>query len=49
MNINKHRSPWMTKCVLKSIKKKNKLYKKYLSDSSKINENVGYTKNIKTN
>ena len=30
----------MTKCVLKSIKKKNKLYKKYLSDSSKINENV---------
>jgi hypothetical protein len=40
MNINKHRSPWMTKCVLKSIKKKNKLYKKYLSDSSKINENV---------
>ena len=40
MNINKHRSPWMTKCVLKSIKKKNKLYKKYLSDSSKINENA---------
>ena len=38
--INKHKSPWMTKCVLKSIKRKNKLYSKYLSDPNKINENL---------
>ena len=30
----------MTKCVLKSIKRKNKLYSKYLSDPNKINENL---------
>ena len=38
--INKYKSPWMTKCVLKSIKRKNKLYSKYLSDPNKINENL---------
>ena len=29
-NIDKTRSPWMTKCIAKSVKQKNKLYKKYL-------------------
>jgi hypothetical protein len=38
--INKYKSPWMTKCVLNSIKRKNKLYSKYLSDPNKINENL---------
>jgi sialic acid synthase SpsE len=27
-NIDKTRSPWMTKCIAKSVKQKNKLYKK---------------------
>jgi ASC-1-like (ASCH) protein len=28
--IHKNRSPWMTSCIAKSVKQKNKLYKKYL-------------------
>jgi hypothetical protein len=28
--IDKNRNPWMTSCIAKSVKQKNKLYKKYL-------------------
>ncbi len=28
--INKTKSPWMTKCILKSVRKKNKLYRAFL-------------------
>ena len=31
-NINKIKSPWMTNCIAKSVKKKNKLYKAYLNN-----------------
>ena len=31
------RSPWITKCILKSINTKNKLYKKYLSSPTSTN------------
>jgi len=33
------RSPWITKCILKSINTKNKLYKKYLSSPTSTNLN----------
>ena len=46
-NINKMKSPWMTKCIAKSVKKKNKLYKTYLNNPCKRNENL--YKNIKIN
>ena len=38
-DIDKNRSPWMTKCILNSVAKKNRLYKKFLSKPSKTNEN----------
>jgi hypothetical protein len=34
------RKPWLSKGLLKSIKRKNKLFKKYLSIPCPINENV---------
>ena len=37
--IDKQKSPWLTKCILKSIRTKNQLYKKFLSYPSKKNEN----------
>ena len=40
LKINKIKSPWMTNSVLKSIKRKNKLYKNYLTNSCKKNENI---------
>ena len=36
--INKEKSPWMTKCILKSVKKKNKLYKTFLKSPSRKKE-----------
>ncbi len=33
--INKNISPWMTGCILKSVKNKNKLYKSFLTNPSK--------------
>ena len=39
MKIDKNKSPWMTKCISKSTKRKHKLYKKYLQDPSVKNEN----------
>ena len=38
-NIDKNKSPWMTKSVLKSVRTKNKLYKAYLLNSNKKNQN----------
>lgn len=46
--IDKQKSPWLTKCILKSIRTKNQLYKKFLSNPSKKNENK-YKKYIKIN
>jgi hypothetical protein len=37
--IDKNKSPWMTKCIAKSVIKKNKLYKKYLHHPTANNEN----------
>ena len=37
--IDKNRSPWITKSVLKSVRTKNKLYKAYLINSNKKNQN----------
>jgi hypothetical protein len=45
INIDKTRSPWMTKCIAKSVKQKNKLYKKYLQCPTEKKEK--YTNNIK--
>ena len=39
-SFNKIRSPWMTSAILKSIKRKNKLYKTYLTTPNKKNENI---------
>jgi hypothetical protein len=36
--IDKNKSPWMTKCIAKSVKKKNTLYKKYLCHPTTNNE-----------
>ena len=38
-DIDKNRSPWMTKCISNSVTKKNGLSKKFLSKPSKKNEN----------
>ena len=38
--IDKSKSPWMTKSVLKSVRTKNKLYKAYLLNNSKKNQNL---------
>ena len=37
--IDKAKSPWMTNCIAKSVKKKNMLYKKYLNHPTIKNEN----------
>ena len=37
--IDKNKSPWMTNCIAKSVKKKNLLYKKYLNRPTSKNEN----------
>ena len=37
-NINKSKSPWMTNCIAKSVKNKNLLYKKYLTQPTANNE-----------
>lgn len=39
-NIDKNRSPWMTKCIIKSVKQKNKLYKKYLHNPTEKTEKI---------
>ena len=36
--INKNTSPWMTGCILKSVKNKNKLYKSFLTNPSNSNK-----------
>ena len=38
-NSDKDKSPWMTKCIAKSVQQKNKLYKKYLRHPTTNNEN----------
>ncbi len=38
--IDKIRSPWMTRCIAKSVKQKNKLYKKYLQYPTEKNEKI---------
>ena len=38
--IDKTRSPWMTRCIAKSVKQKNKLYKKYLQYPTGKNEKI---------
>jgi hypothetical protein len=45
--INKHKSPWITNCILKSVRTKNRLYKTYLINPTDKNEQV--YKNIKIN
>ena len=37
-HIDKEKSPWMTNCILKSVKRKNKLYKTFLKNPSRKNE-----------
>jgi hypothetical protein len=34
------KKPWMTRALLKSIRRKNKLYQKFLRNSSSVNENL---------
>ena len=34
------KKPWMTRGLLKSIKRKNKLYQKFLRNPSSVNENL---------
>jgi hypothetical protein len=46
-NIDKTRSPWMTKCIAKSVKQKNKLYKNTFNAVQKKRKK--YTNNIKIN
>jgi hypothetical protein len=41
--INKTKSPWMTRCILKSVKNKNKLYKTLLRNPNNKNRQK-YTK-----
>ena len=38
--IDKNRSPWITRCIAKSVKQKNKLYKKYLQYPKGKNEKI---------
>ena len=45
--LNSFRKPWLTKSLLRSINKKNKLYKQYLRHRSM--KNFSNTKRIKTN
>ena len=43
--IDKERSPWMTKCILKSVKRKNKLYELFLKNPSiKLKKDIRNTK-----
>ena len=35
--INKNKSPWMSRCILKSVRNKNKLYKTFLINPSNRN------------
>ena len=41
--INKSKSPWMTRCILKSVRNKNKLYKSFLNNPNDRNRQK-YTK-----
>lgn len=36
--IDKAKSPWMTKGILKSVQRKNQLYKRYLLQANRKNE-----------
>ena len=38
--INKTKSPWMTNCILKSVRNKNKLYKTFLMNRNSKNEQL---------
>ena len=38
--INKTKSPWMTNCILKSVRNKNKLYKSFLMNRNSKNEQL---------
>ena len=38
--VNKTKRPWMTNCILKSVRNKNKLYKAFLRISTGKNENL---------
>ena len=38
--INKTKSPWRTKCILKSVRNKNKLYKTFLMNRNSKNEQL---------
>jgi hypothetical protein len=38
--INKIKSPWMTRCILKSVKNKNKLYKTLLKNPNNHGEKL---------
>ncbi len=38
--INKTKSPWMTNCILKSVRNKNKLHKTFLMDRNSKNEQL---------
>ena len=38
LKIDKNKSPWMTKCILKSVRNKNKLYKSCLKNPNYINK-----------
>jgi hypothetical protein len=43
--INKSESPWMTNCILRSVRKKNKLYKTFLTNpNGKMNNCTKITK-----
>ena len=39
-HINKNKSPWITNCILKSVRKKNRLYKTYLLNPTDKNKHI---------
>jgi archaellum biogenesis ATPase FlaH len=51
IKISKHKSrkPWVSKGLLKSIKRKNKLYRKYMNQPCNSNENIYKTFKNKLN
>ena len=38
--VNKTKSPWMTNCILRSVRNKNKLYKAFLMNRNSKNEQL---------
>ena len=38
--VNKNKSPWITNCILKSVRKKHKLYKSFLINPNDKNKQI---------